>query len=362
MKILTIVGARPQFVKAGLVCMALAEKQEVSNFLVHTGQHYDRNMSEVFFDELSLPRPDVWLGVGSGSHGDQTGKMLSLLDGILLEQNPDWVVVYGDTNSTIAGALSAAKLHFPVAHVESGLRSFNRKMPEEVNRVVVDHVAELLFAPTTAAVENLEREGIELGRVHLTGDVMYDAALHFGEEARRRSDILARLGLQSGGYVLATVHRAGNTDEPGRLASIVGGLLAVSRELPVVVPLHPRTRQALQSLGLLGSLESGLRLLAPVGYLDMLRLEMDARLVVTDSGGVQKEAFFFKVPCATLREETEWVELVELGWNRLVPPDSVGAVSAGIMAALDCSGIDAEPYGRGRAAEHISGLLCGESK
>jgi UDP-GlcNAc3NAcA epimerase len=341
-----------------MVSLALAKCPDVRELLVHTGQHYDHQMSQVFFDELGLPEPDVWMGVGSGSHGKQTGRMLEAFDDILLEAKPDWVVVYGDTNSTLAGALAAAKLLIPVAHVEAGLRSFNRSMPEEINRVVVDHVADLLFAPTALAVENLAREGVPTNRVHRSGDVMYDASIHFGHQATQRSNILQQIGLGAGEYLLATVHRAANTDDPVRLGAIFRGLREVAREHPIVVPLHPRTRQALASSGMLADVERELCVLAPVGYLDMLRLEMQARLVVTDSGGVQKEAFFFKVPCVTLREETEWAELVDLGWNTLLPPTSEQDVARGVFCALQGGGIEGEPYGGGGASDSIANILA----
>ncbi len=362
MKIATIVGARPQFVKAAVVSRALRALPDCQETLIHTGQHYDENMSAVFFEELEIPAPDYHLGIGSGSHGQQTGRMLEGIENVLREEAPDWVLVYGDTNSTLAGALAAAKLLIPVAHVEAGLRSFNKRMPEEINRVLTDHVSDSLFAPTEAAVRNLEREGIAGGRVHLVGDVMYDAALYYAERAEAHSRILETLGLESGGYVLATVHRAENTDDPTRLAAIFAGLARNAAEAPVVLPLHPRTQAALTREGLLAQAEAKLRLIEPVGYLDMTQLEKNARVIVTDSGGVQKEAYFYRVPCVTLRDETEWVELVEAGWVRLLTPDSAERVAAGVRAALGGpTGQEkaSNLYGGGRSAAQISALLAG---
>ncbi|MBI5017683.1 MAG: UDP-N-acetylglucosamine 2-epimerase (non-hydrolyzing) [Deltaproteobacteria bacterium] len=355
MIVATVVGARPQFIKAAAVSRVLRATPGARQVLIHTGQHYDESMSDVFFEELEIPRPDHNLGIGSASHGAQTGRMLEAVEAVLVTEEPDWVLVYGDTNSTLAGALAAAKLHIRVAHVEAGLRSLNRRMPEEVNRVLTDHASDLLLAPTTAALENLAREGIGGSNVALVGDVMYDVALYFGDKAESESKALERLGLRPKEYALATVHRAENTDDPVRLAAILGGLSALAQRLPVVFPVHPRTRHRLTSEPLGGT--SGLRLIDPVGYLDMVMLEKNAALVATDSGGVQKEAFFHRVPCATLRDETEWVELVELGWNRLVPPRDAASVGATLVAALGARGREASPYGDGRAAEKIAALL-----
>lgn len=325
--------------------------------LIHTGQHYDDNMSDVFFRELDIPRPDHDLAIGSGRQGAQTGRMLERIEEVLIQENPEWVVVYGDTNSTLAGALAAAKLHLPVAHVEAGLRSFNRAMPEETNRVVADHVSSLLFAPTGTAVDNLRREGIDGARVHLVGDVMYDAALHFAARAESESRVLEGLGLKHGDYVLVTIHRAENTDDPRRLSGIFGSLETIARELPVVLPLHPRTRKALA--GIKGLSAERLRFIDPVGYLDMTMLEKHARLIATDSGGVQKEAYFHGVPCVTLRTETEWVELVERGWNRLASPESAETVLQGLREGLERKSPKERPelYGGGRAAGKIVQVL-----
>lgn len=358
MKVLTVVGARPQFIKVAAVSRYLRAEPGVTEVLAHTGQHYDDNMSRVFFDELEIPQPDISLDVGSGTHGVQTGAMLAALDGVLLRQDPDWVLVYGDTNSTLAGAISASKLHFPVAHVEAGLRSYNRVMPEEINRVVADHLSELLFAPTQLAVENLEREGISGPTVRLTGDVMYDAALYYGEKAKRQSTVLDELGLTRNGFVLATVHRAENTDDPARLGVVFEALLEVARAVPVVLPMHPRTRKALGAAGLLARVEKGLSVVPPVGYLDMVNLEQSAVAIATDSGGVQKEAFFHRVPCVTLRDETEWVELVDLGWNRIAPPRSAGGLAALIREQIGNTGREAFPYGKGDAGRRIAAALA----
>jgi len=356
--ILSIVGARPQFVKAAAVSRVLRATRGLREVLVHTGQHYDRNMSEVFFDELEIPRPDANLGIGSGAHGAQTGRMLEALERTIVREKPDWVLVYGDTNSTLAGALVAAKLKVPLAHVEAGLRSYNRAMPEEINRVVADHVSDLLFAPTRTAVANLRAEGIARRKIARTGDVMYDAALYYAARAERGSTALARLALHRGGYVLATVHRAENTDDPRRLLAIFRALQQLSRDCPVVVPVHPRTRRALARAGFRAA--SGLRLIDPVGYLDMVMLEKNARLIATDSGGVQKEAYFYRVPCATLRAETEWVELVEAGWNHLVPPNAADSVYRKLHRMLTSFRRPrAAPglYGAGDAALRIARVL-----
>jgi UDP-GlcNAc3NAcA epimerase len=354
MKLVSIVGARPQFVKASTVSRMLAATSTFREVLVHTGQHYDKNMSDVFFSELGIPEPSYNLAVGSASHGAQTGRMLEAIETVLETEKPDWVLVYGDTNSTIAGALAATKLHIPVAHVEAGLRSFNRAMPEEVNRVLTDHVSDLLFAPTDSAVTNLRNEGIHSDKIALVGDVMYDTAIYFRQHAIDTSRIRDSLALKEGHYVLATIHRAENTDDPDRLQAIIGALIDLSRDLCVVLPMHPRTRQAVRNAGI--TIPDGLRLIDPVSYLDMVMLESGARMIVTDSGGVQKEAFFFKVPCVTLRDETEWAELVKGGWNRLVPPKSRAAINEGFESALRDGTSKEWPstlYGDGNAAGAI---------
>ncbi len=362
MKIATVVGARPQFIKAAVVSRALRSSPGMEEILIHTGQHYDENMSDVFFEELEIPRPDHHLGVGSGSHGAQTGRMLQEIEKVFTAEEPDWALVYGDTNSTLAGALVAAKLHVPVAHVEAGLRSFNRRMPEEINRVLADHASDILFAPTETAVENLRREGIVGDKVRPVGDVMYDAALYYAEKANERSRVLSELGIEPEGYVLATVHRAENTDDPANLRAIVEGLSMVVEKRPVVLPLHPRTHAALTREGLFEIASERIMLVDPVGYLDMVMLEKRACVIATDSGGIQKEAFFHGVPCVTLREETEWVETVALGWNVCVPPTTGSAIYEEIGRRLAFSGgpdstwADA-PYGDGDAGLLIAGSL-----
>ena len=354
MKILSVVGARPQFIKAAAVSRVFRRTRGLTEILVHTGQHYDKNMSDIFFKELDIPRADVHLGIGSASHGQQTGRMLEAIESAIQNARPDWVLVYGDTNSTLAGALAAAKLRVPIAHVEAGLRSFNRAMPEEINRVAADHVSDLLFAPTKIAVENLRREGMPIKRIAKVGDVMYDAALYYAQTAEKQSHILDDLKLHPGSYILATVHRAENTDDPARLKAIFAALQHAGRDMPVVLPLHPRTRAAITRLGLAGN--SCIRIIAPVGYLDMVVLERNARTIVTDSGGVQKEAFFYKVPCITLRNETEWVELVDAGWNCLLPPDSPSLARRLSTAIKGFRRPATAPrlYGSGHAAEAIT--------
>lgn len=311
--ILTVVGARPQLIKAAAVSRALAGAAALRELIVHTGQHFDTGMSDVFFDELGIPAPAHHLGIHGGGHGDMTGRMLIALEGVMKAERPGCVLVYGDTNSTLAGAFAAAKLNIPVAHVEAGLRSFNRRMPEEINRIAADRLSELLFCPTRASVENLAAEGIAAG-VHMVGDVMYDVTLHAAAAARAKSRILERLGLAPKGYALATVHRAENTDDPAALAAVLDYLRAQARAQAIVLPLHPRTREAARRQGLAFD---GLTVTEPLGFLDMHRLLSGAAAVFTDSGGVQKEAYFHRVPCVTLRGETEWVETIDCGWNRL---------------------------------------------
>jgi len=358
MKIATVLGTRPQFIKAAVVSKAFSRSLDIEEVIVHTGQHYDDNMSEVFFHELDIPRPTYNLGIGSGLHGRQVGRMLEAIEGVLLEEVPDWVVVYGDTNSTLAGVLAAAKLHIPVAHVEAGLRSFNRRMPEEINRVVADHISDLVFVPTKAALENLRREGLPDSSIHAVGDVMYDAAIYYGSKAQARSQVLHKLGLTSKEYLLATLHRAENTDNLECLRLILGGLAQISRDVPVMLPIHPRTRGILNDRSIFREISSCIRVIDPVGYLDMIMLERNARLIATDSGGVQKEAYFHGVPCVTFRESTEWVELIELGWNRLAPPVSPAAVISGLRDGLESTPRSTQtPYGDGHAAERIVRVL-----
>ncbi|HBC32303.1 MAG TPA: UDP-N-acetylglucosamine 2-epimerase (non-hydrolyzing) [Clostridiales bacterium] len=366
MKIVTIIGARPQFIKAATVSRAIAEynnsltkgQEPIEEFLVHTGQHYDENMSDVFFEELDIPQPDYHLGIGSASHGAQTGRMLEGIEKVLLKKEPDRVLVYGDTNSTLAGALAAAKLHIPVAHVEAGLRSFNRQMPEEINRVLTDHIADMLFTPTQTAVKNLKNEGISEEKIFLVGDVMYDAALYYGKRVTEKSNILEQNHLQPRQYILTTIHRAENTDDPVRLRAIFEGLSQVAEEIPVVLPMHPRTRVALIREGLYETVIRSLIVIPPVGYLDMVMLEKNARLIATDSGGVQKEAYFYRVPCITLRGETEWVELVEAGWNVLVEPFDPEQIAYTVIDCLNHTGdLNVHLYGQGDAAIMITRKL-----
>lgn len=312
-RVLTIVGARPQFIKAGPVSRALDADGRFEEITVHTGQHFDQNMSEVFFTELELREPAYNLGICQGTHGAMTGRMLEGLERIMLDERPDLVLIYGDTNSTLAGAIAATKMHLPVAHVEAGLRSFNRKMPEEINRVLADHASDLLLCPTSAAVANLKREGIERGVYHV-GDVMYDATVDARERVQQRRGVAAELNLPGTRYTLVTIHRAENTDSAGRLRTIVDYVRAQANGERVVLPLHPRTRKVVAE----GEIDlSGFLVIDPVGYLDMQGLLDGAVEVMTDSGGVQKEAYFHRKPCVTLRDETEWVETVDAGWNRL---------------------------------------------
>ena len=352
-KIVTVLGARPQFIKASVVSHAVAQTPGLSEVVVHTGQHFDANMSDVFFEELGMAKPDHFLDIHGGGHGAMTGRMLEQVEKVLLAEKPDAVLVYGDTNSTLAGALAAAKLHIPVAHVEAGLRSFNMAMPEEVNRILTDRISRWLFTPTESAAQHLQREGFAPEKIIAVGDVMYDVALFHGQRVQAGTGLMARLGLAPQGYVLATVHRAENTDHPERLAAIVDGLMATAQQLPVVWPLHPRTRAVLQKAGRLEALADKVTLIDPVGYLAMVQLEKFAALIATDSGGVQKEAFFYKVPCITLRDETEWVELVDAGWNRLMPPLNADAVHQAVVSSLGQRGADVRPYGAGDAAQRI---------
>lgn len=353
MKIITVVGARPQFIKAAVVSREIAKSPQLSEKIVHTGQHFDANMSDIFFSELEIPSPAFNLDIGGGTHGEMTGKMLIGIESILLTEKPNLVLIYGDTNSTLAGALAAAKLHIPVAHVEAGLRSFNKKMPEEVNRIVADSLSEKLFAPTEAALANLLHEGYPREKVSVVGDVMYDAALFYGAKSEKHSTMLHQLGLESGKYALATVHRAENTDIPQRLEAIFNGLLIAAKSTKVVCPLHPRTKKHLIAMNLFNLLSEKLIFTEPLGYLDMVSLEKNAAIIVTDSGGVQKEAFFYQVPCVTLRDQTEWVELVTSGWNKLISPTSAQIVAEGILGFIGGRGANIQPYGAGDAGQKI---------
>lgn len=357
MKVLSLFGARPQFIKAALVSQEF-RRCEIQEITVNTGQHYDVLMSDVFLCDLQMSSPDYNLGVGSGTHGTQTARMLERTEEVLLQERPEAVIVYGDTNSTLAGSLAAAKLHIPLVHVEAGLRSFNRRMPEEVNRIVADHLSDLLLAPSEAAAARLFEEGISQSKVSIVGDVMCDAVLAY-LGAAEHSTILNRLKLSGQDYILCTVHRAENTDDPERLTRIIRALYKVAEHLPVVVPVHPRSRKALERLGLISSSPEGLRLIEPVGYLDMLKLESNAQVVATDSGGVQKECFFVGVPCVTLRNETEWIELLDAGWNTLAPPDGSVDLSHVILFAIGRKGLSGvQPYGDGSAAKKICAAVC----
>lgn len=354
-EILSVVGARPQFIKAAPVSAALGEAG-IKEFLVHTGQHYDHRMSEVFFSELNMAPPSLNLQVGSGSHADQTAAMLVGLERAIQDQKPDMVMVYGDTNSTLAGALAAAKLNVPVAHVEAGLRSYNRSMPEEINRIVADSISDLLLVPTEAARRNLVGEGVPESQIVMTGDVMFDAAVNFKQLASEKSTVLVDLELVGEPFVLTTIHRAENTDVADRMFAIIDGLKKVAEEMRVIFPMHPRTKGRCADYGItdFGSVE----VIEPVGFLDMIWLEANANVVATDSGGVQKEAFFHSVPCVTVREETEWGELVDAGWNRLVTPDTGSAVADAVLDARGSRGRAIEPYGQGDASHRIAEALC----
>jgi UDP-GlcNAc3NAcA epimerase len=358
MKICTVIGARPQFVKASVVSEKISKlrnQHNVQEVIIHTGQHYDTKMSDIFFNELSIPKEKYNLNTGSGSHGTQTAKMLEDIEKVLKSENPDLVLIYGDTNSTLAGVLAAVKLHIKVAHVEAGMRSFNRQMPEEINRVVADHLCELNLCSTNGAVENLKNEG----RGHtafLTGDVMYDCAMKFAAIAEKISKPLERFKLEKGKFILMTCHRAENTDDCACLTGIVNAVNALAKNIKVLYPIHPRTRKMLNEYKL--NFIDNVQVVDPVGYFEMLILEKSAALILTDSGGVQKEAFFYKVPCVTMRNETEWLETVEFGFNRLT-----GAVCADIISSVEfflsnpLPVINKQPYGNADAADKIVRLL-----
>ena len=348
-KIVTILGARPQFIKAAALSVVL--KESFDEVLVHTGQHYDSNMSDVFFEELNIPKPDYHLNIGSGSHGAMTGEMLIQIEKVLEIEKPDFVLVYGDTNSTLAGALAASKMLIPVIHVEAGLRSFNKSMPEEQNRILTDHLSNLLFVPTQTAIENLKKEGITEG-VHLVGDVMYDGILRFAEIAQEKSSILDTLNLREKEFVLCTIHRAENTNNGDHLKAIFEALDESGEQ--IILPLHPRTLKYMSDYGIKTSSEN-IRIIEPLGYLDMVRLEDTAKKIVTDSGGVQKEAFFLGVPCVTLREETEWVETVEDGWNILVGASKDRILGA--MASFSPQTKRKNHFGDGTSATKIKDLI-----
>jgi len=353
-RICSIIGARPQFVKAAALSAEIAERGKalgLEEISIHTGQHYDKEMSDIFFEELSIPPPKHRLGIGSGSHGAQTGKMLEAIEKVLMEETPDIVLIYGDTNSTLAGALAAVKLHIPVAHVEAGMRSFNRNMPEEINRVVSDHLASWNLCSTKTAVENLEKEGLA-ETAALTGDIMFDCALRFAEVAERRRSENAAETAEKGPFVLMTCHRAENTDAPRRISNILDAAAEIAEFRRVVFPAHPRTVGALEKLNI--SVPEKVELIQPIGYLDTLFLEKRADVILTDSGGMQKEAFFFTTPCVTMRDETEWVETVEMGVNILAGASKEKIATATLdFAEHPPAFSDASPYGDGNAAAKI---------
>ena len=348
MKLLSVVGARPQFIKLFPVSRALRRCHD--EIVVNTGQHYDFTMAGVFWGEMNIPKPDYDLGIGSGSHAAQTAGMLVGLEDVILKERPDAVLIFGDTNSTLAAALAASKLRVPIAHVEAGLRSFSRDMPEEVNRVVADHLSHWLFCPTETAVQNLHKEGI-VDRVFRVGDVMLDAALYFGALPETDAPVVLRRGLEPGKYLLATIHRASNTDSPDALHALFRTFGSLDER--IIFPVHPRTRKAMAAAGITPS--PNVQTIDPVGYLEMLALEKQARMILTDSGGVQKEAFFFGVPCLTLRTETEWTELVEAGWNRVVGLETDAIVDA--VRRWKPPTVRPELYGKGDAANRIAELL-----
>ncbi|MCA0991599.1 non-hydrolyzing UDP-N-acetylglucosamine 2-epimerase [Pseudalkalibacillus hwajinpoensis] len=349
MKIMTVLGARPQFIKAAPVSRELRKVH--TELIIHTGQHYDANMSDIFFEELEIPKPDFHLGVGSGNHGKQTGEMLAKIEEILVDEKPDYLLVYGDTNSTLAGALAASKLHIPVIHIEAGLRSFNKKMPEEINRIMTDHVSDLLFCPTKTAVQNLKDENI-LENVFNVGDVMYDAVDYNLKLAEDKSEILEKQKLTSKEYYLITVHRAENTDDHEKMKDILEAFTQIKGDK--VWPIHPRTRKVIEDQGFDLTEVPGLHVIDPVGYLDMLTLENNARKIITDSGGVQKEAYFMQIPCITMREQTEWVETLEGNANILVGTDPKKIVSA---VEKTVAPIYQDLFGDGKASVHISDMI-----
>lgn len=349
MKILTVIGARPQFIKAATVSNKIRRNGN-SEILVHTGQHYDNNMSDIFFEELGIPKPDYNLNIGSSNHGHQTGSMLIALEDIYLKEKPDMVLVYGDTNSTLAGALCASKLLIPVAHVEAGLRSFNMAMPEEQNRILTDHISNLLFAPTQTAINNLSKENITKG-VYNTGDVMYDAINLFKKRAKEVSNIIEKLDLSPNSYILSTIHRAENTNSVERLTSIIKALSECGKK--IILPLHPRTKKFISQYNL--KIGDNIQIIDPVGYLETILLEENSKKIVTDSGGIQKEAYFLSKPCITMRDETEWIETVQNGWNTIVGSDSNKILDA--IENFNPTGTPASAFGNGDASSIITDII-----
>ena len=360
-KILTVIGARPQFIKCSAVSRIIKTTSELSEVVVHTGQHFDPNMSDIFFHQLGMEMPKYNLNINGGYHGEMTGNMIIEIEKILLKENPEIVLVYGDTNSTLAGALAAAKLHIPIAHVEAGLRSHNMQMPEEINRVVTDRLSTWLFTPTNFASLELKREGQDASKIFEVGDVMFDVAQHYGRKISRHSGLLNYLsenrGININNYCLTTIHRAENADSTQRLSVIVDALIDLSETLSIIWPIHPRTRINLKKMNLLNKLSEKIVLIDPVGYLEMIQLEKYAALIATDSGGVQKEAFFYDVPCVTIRCETEWEELVRSGWNRVAPPfDSISLLKS-LKESIGTRGRKINPYGEGNSAQLIVEIL-----
>jgi UDP-GlcNAc3NAcA epimerase len=352
-KIVTIIGARPQFVKAAVLSKEFAASPQVSEIIVDTGQHYDAGLSTIFFHELGIPAPSYQLNIGSGSHGKQTGLMLHAIEEVLVKEKPNCVLVYGDTNSTLAGALAAAKLAIPVIHVEAGLRSFNAAQPEEINRILTDRLSELLITPSQIAVDNLVREGIAIEKTATVGDVMYDAVKLFGPISSKRSSILNTLKIKEKGFCLTTIHRAENTNDEASLLAIIKSLNQIAQSTDVVFPIHPRTEAAFCAYNLLPLLSKKVKVIKPVGYLDMLQLTQHANFVVTDSGGLQKEAFYLKAPCIVLRDQTEWVELVENGWNFLVAPHDSALLEDSLTKIVSIPTSWQNPYGDGNSANLI---------
>ncbi|GJQ23499.1 UDP-N-acetylglucosamine 2-epimerase (non-hydrolyzing) [Candidatus Brocadia sapporoensis] len=354
MKIITIVGARPQFIKAAAVSREISKRPEINEIIIHTGQHFDKNMSDVFFEEMQIPTPRYRLNINSLNHGAMTGRMLEGIEPVLLKEKPDYVLVYGDTNTTLAGALAAKKLHIRVVHIEAGLRSYNMKMPEEINRILTDRISDILCCPTDKAIENLKREGFEHlpCQVVMTGDVMQDAAWYYREVSANKSNIMNELGLAGEDFLLCTIHRAENTDDVGRLTNIVNALNEIALELEVILPLHPRTKKIINSMNINHRTEN-LKLIDPVSYFDMIELLKYTRMVLTDSGGVQKEAFFFAKPCITLRDETEWVELVDKGFNRLAGAEKEKILNVYHEMKDEKIDFHVDLYGNGQAGKNI---------
>lgn len=353
MKIVTVVGARPQFVKAAVLSRTIAKTDGIKEVIIHTGQHFDTNMSDIFFEEMKIPKPNYRLQINGGSHGKMTGKMLSSIEEILQKENPDFLLVYGDTNSTLAGALAASKIHIPVAHVEAGLRSYNMKMPEEINRILTDRVSAFLFCPTQSAIENLQKEGFDLmqSKVELVGDIMYEAALFYEKESQ--SKILEELSLKENKYILGTIHRQENTNNLNNLKDIISTFNEINQEIQIVVPIHPRTRKLIEA----EKLTTEFKLIEPIGYLDMIQLIKGANMIFTDSGGLQKEAYFFQKKCVTLREETEWIELVNNGFNILTGANSVKIKKAFQTFKTKPIEFDQKFYGKGNTSKLIINSL-----